>query len=326
MKQKPHRKATSGIRGRPRKTSKASLAPIGSFLVRHPSAPEAIQRAEVQAYRNFDSETGGEIERLRVEEGHVSADLAASDERMQILLIGRKKLNKFERVAPSGQTAFGEWSINDRLLTTAALALSAIVLCMSVLSVRAALINSGLPIFVESPMTSLLLAAGPPSAAFVLHCIPDFLHSERTRDVFDRLLLGGTVLMFSCWTVCFAYQFPGVGATPELDLDGNGFSGSLFMWVQISSETLLGGCLIRIVDRIRSVYAPFRYRRTHAFEENERAIVQEKELSNELRAQSVALAGRRREIEAAREAVANFAVAELVDRRMSLEAYRSDGH
>lgn len=326
MKPKPHRRATNGIRGRHRKASKASSAPIGSFLVRHPSAPEAMQRAEAQAYRNFDSETGGEIERLRVEEGHVNADLAASDERMQTLLSRKKKLNEFERVAPSGQMNFGEWSINDRLLTAAALVLSTIVLCMSVLSVRAALISSGLPIFVESPMTSLLLAAGPPSAAFVLHCVPDFLHGERARDVFDRLLLGGAALMFSCWTICFAYQFPGVAATPDLDLDGNGFSGSLYMWLQISSETLLGGSLIRIVDRIRSVYSPFQYRRTHAFEENERALAQEKRLSDELRCQSATLAGRRREIETAREASANLAVAELVARRMSLEAYRSDGH
>ncbi len=315
-------KATRGVRGRPRKTFNAPAAVFGSYLILHPNTLDAIQRVELQAYRQFDGDTGGIVEKLRIEEARVNADLRLSDECLADLCNRLGKTKEFERAAfGDNSTPFRDWSLRDRLFCVIAVVLSVVVVGMGAANVYANLMSAGLPVFIESPLLCWLLSAIVPSSAFVLHCAYHFLQNEQSRLAFDRLLLGCTALMVAAWSWLFASEFAGVTAALSLDSYSNDHSGSLFVWVQIGSETLLGASLARIADQICAIYESAQYRRTHEFLELEGARLREKALNDELRDESAALAGRRCEVEASREAAASLAVAEFVARRVRFDSY-----
>lgn len=326
MRTKQFHKARKGARGRPRKTPDVGQAVIGHFLMQYPNVREAIQRVERQALREFDRDNGGVVEKLLVEESHLNAKVRRSDERLANLRSQLARTKEFDRVAPGPATPFRQWSLKDRLLSAAAMVMSIVVVGMGAANVYANLTSAGLPVFIESPALCWLLAAIVPCAAFVLHATYDFLQSERSRRAFDRLLLGCTALAVAGWSWCFASEFAGVTATLSLVLDENNQAGSVFVWLQLSSEILLGASLARIADQTSFKYAPAEYRLTPEYQEIERALSRQEELHVQLQSEVAALIGRKSEVEAAREAAVNLAVAEFVARRTRFDAYQSDAH
>lgn len=234
------------------------------FLQQVKSSPDAETRTREFHYHVFDEATGGAFKVAQREE----EDAAEGYQEANKL---RKELEKRLRNEPqymdspaslggeeNRDVPFADWSLIHRITTGTSLGMCVMLLVMGVVNVSANLINSGSPVFIDSPWMAVVLAMIVPAMAVAMEAVHYFMHSSITRRIYNFAVFAIGIVCALAWTIVFSRQFGGVTQGVDLNSFLNIASGdhgnSVLVWTQIAAETTLGAALCMVADAISRKY------------------------------------------------------------------------
>ncbi|WP_138511609.1 hypothetical protein [Maricaulis alexandrii] len=250
-----------------------------------------------------------EADRIDTEYGNVCRDAAATPEWQRVARKSGKRDQDDDAEVP-----FKDWSFLDQGLTVATLVLSVVMLGAGAANIQGNLVGSGLPIFTLNPLFAWLFAMLAPAAALAIHCFGHAFRTWRMRNFYRMGIYALTLITVIAWSWLFADLFHGTGGL-DLDFEGSGLADTLFVWLQIVAEIMVGSSLFLIAEHIAGKYSPnWWVRNTEYVELRERQTVLGKERETAFERLSkakgafTALMGRR-------EATINADIAEYLQRR-----------
>ncbi|MEZ5367548.1 MAG: hypothetical protein R2748_35680 [Bryobacterales bacterium] len=233
------------------------------FLQQVKSSPDAESRNREFHYHVFDEATGGAFQVAQREE----EDAAEGYQEANKL---RKELEKRLRNEPqymdspaslgggeNRDVPFPDWGLTDKITTGLALGVCTILLIMGVVNVSANLINSGSPVFVESPWMAVVLAMIVPAMAVAMEAVHHFMSHSTTRRIYKFAVFGIGIISALAWTIVFSIQFGGLNAGIDLDVlltAGGDHGNAVLVWTQIAAETTLGAALFMVADSVSLKY------------------------------------------------------------------------
>ncbi len=213
----------------------------------------------------------------------------------------------------TNELSFREWAMLDQGTFLACLVLCVIMLMAGAANIQGNLVASGLPLFTLNPLFAWLFAMLAPAAALAIHSFGEAFQTSRARIIFRMVIFSLTGLTVLGWSWLFADLFHGTGGL-DLSLEGSGLKDTLFVWLQVAAEILVGASLFLIMEHIASKYSPNWWVRNL---EHVELVAREERLTVKLgEAQSHlnALKGAHAQRMAAREAVINRAHADYLER------------
>ncbi|GLK50507.1 hypothetical protein [Maricaulis virginensis] len=250
-----------------------------------------------------------EADRIDKEYRDVCRDLAGTPEWKRVA----RKSGKRDK-DDGAEVPFRDWSFLDQSIFAGALGLSCVMLGAGAANIQGNLVGSGLPMFTANPLFAWLFAMLAPAAALAIHCFGHAFLTWRLRNYYRIGIYGLTLVSVTAWSWLFADLFHGTGGL-DLDFEGSGLKDTMFVWLQIIAEIMVGSSLFLIAEHVASKYSPDRFvqnlehielreRRTVLGKERETAF----ERLSKAKGAYTALMGRR-------EATVNADIAEYLQRR-----------
>lgn len=198
-----------------------------------------------------------EADRVDKEYRDTCRDLAATPEWERAARKSGKRSKDDDAEVP-----FKEWSFLDQAIFVGALVLSAVMLGAGAANIQGNLVGSGLPIFTLNPYFAWLFAMLAPAAALAIHCFGHVFRTWRMRNYYRMGIYLLTVISVLAWSALFAKLFHGTGGL-DISFEGSGFADTLFVWLQIVAEIMVGASLFLIAEHIAGKYSPNWWVRNH---------------------------------------------------------------
>ncbi len=286
------------------------------------SETEGEQLVRDQAAAEYDAEFGDQLAAqaaaIQQQEEHC-ADLKAEYDEVRRR---RQQTPQWERASSkqgrretddTEEIGFSEWSRLDQGNFIACLVLCILMLGAGAANIQGNLVASGLPLFTLNPVFAWLFAMLAPAAALAIHSFGAAFHTSAARLRFQMAIFAATGVTVLGWSWLFADLFHGTGGL-DISFEESGLKDTLFVWLQVAAEILVGASLFLIMEHIAAKYSPNTWVQNqehvelHARETNLREALQAAyEKLN-------ALCGDHAKAMAARATVINRAVAEYHER------------
>ena len=213
----------------------------------------------------------------------------------------------------SDEVSFREWAMLDQGTFVTCLVLCATMLMAGAANIQGNLVASGLPLFTLNPWFAWLFAMLAPAAALAIHSFGEAFQTSRGRILFRMVIFSLTGITVLGWSWLFADLFHGTGGL-DLSFEESGLKDTLFVWLQVTAEILVGSSLFLIAEHIASKYSPNWWVQNREYVE---LVDREKDLKAQL-SQAYdhlnALRGKHAKRMAGREAVINRAYADYLER------------
>lgn len=159
---------------------------------------------------------------------------------------------------------FGKWQSRHKIEASGLLLFLPAALGASFITAYSNLIGTGLPVFIEQPLTAVTLAAIAPATGLAVKLMSSMFRTDRAHRRFTWVLNGGAMLCALSWVVLFADQFHGLNAGSI----GSGLfdeptlweklKPTLFVFATLATEISVGAVLANRLDAIARSYAPER--------------------------------------------------------------------
>ncbi|MFT6660692.1 MAG: hypothetical protein ACJA0K_000669 [Maricaulis maris] len=212
------------------------------------------------------------------------------------------------------EVAFSEWALIHQATVVAAAILCLVMLGAGAANIQGNLVASGLPLFTLNPVFAWLFAMLAPAAALAIHSFGDVFRTWRGRNLYRAAIFILTGITVIAWSWLFADLFHGTGSGFDISFEEDGLADTLFVWLQVVAEILVGASLFLIIEHIAGQYSPNFWVRNLAYAELlERETGLEIALRDEQRRLNT-LRGQHTERMAARASVINHAHAEYLQR------------
>ena len=153
------------------------------------------------------------------------------------------------------EVPFTDWSFLDQSIFVGALGLSCVMLGAGAANIQGNLVGSGLPMFTANPFFAWLFAMLAPAAALAIHCFGHAFLTWRLRNYYRVGIYSLTLVSVIAWSWLFADLFHGTGGL-DLDFEGSGLKDTMFVWLQIIAEIMVGSSLFLIAEHVASKYSP----------------------------------------------------------------------
>lgn len=299
---------------------------IGAYLIFHPDKVQAEALVAQQSRLEFDSNTNGQLAELSMQQANLETDLASHTQHLAQVRQNLDTAKEFIRASTGEEgTPFGRWPIQDRATLVLASLTSIAVVATGCSNVFANLMSAGIPVFLEHPALAWTLSAIVPAGAFVLHAGVSFLDLERTRRTYAKGIFAATGILLLIWTVLFAMNFSGVsGSFDVLSLGESSGSATAFVWVQLASEIVIAAALFLVIESLCAKHQPDHYARNPEHEQLATSLQSAVSTQERLRNELTTVIKKRSELEAAKEAATNLAVANFLSQRARFDAFHSD--
>lgn len=275
------------------------------------------------AQDRFNAKYGDDLESRTVEYDAAQSEADRIDKEYRQVCRDAAGTPEWERAArksgkrtedDDAEVPFKDWSFLDQALFVGTLLLSTVMLGAGAANIQANLVGSGLPIFTLNPVFAWLFAVLAPAAALAIHCFGHAFRTWRLRNYYRMAIYALTLITVIAWSWLFADLFHGTGGL-DLDFEGSGLADTLFVWLQIVAEIMVGSSLFLIAEHIAGKYSPnWWVRNTEYVELRERQTALAKERGaafehlSRTKGAYTALIGRR-------EASINADIAEYLQRR-----------
>lgn len=218
-----------------------------------------------QARSIYDSEHGDEIAREAMEVQQQETRCAEIDEERKSVRSQRMGTPEWERASTksgkrdhdeTAQVPFEDWSFENRGKFVLCLTLSMVMLAAGAANIQGNLVASGLPLFTLNPVFAWLFAMLAPAAALAIHAFGEVFRTWRSRNRYRAGIFVLTAVSVAAWSWLFADLFHGTGSGLDLSFEEDGFSDTLFVWLQIITEINVGASLFLIAEHIAGHYSP----------------------------------------------------------------------
>jgi hypothetical protein len=288
----------------------------------HLSEAEGEQLVREQAAAENDAEFGDQL-------ASESAAIAQQEEHCADLKEEHDEVRRRRQKTPERERAsskhgrreteateeikFPDWSGLDQANFCGCLGLSAVMLGAGAANIQGNLVASGLPLFTLNPVFAWLFAMLAPAAALAIHSFGASFETYEARQRFKMSVFSATGVAVLGWSWLFADLFHGTGGL-DLSFEESGLKDTLFVWLQVAAEILVGASLFLIAEDIAAKYSPNTWVQN---QEHIELLARETRLFEALQlayAQLNALRGKHAKSMAARETVINRAVAEYHER------------
>lgn len=328
---KPTRDPSKQSRKREGKKRDAKTPGMGDFIVSVATdggTDEGARLVREQARHEFNAEHGPALAKAEQDVRDHEARLAGIDaeraatsaERRgtaEWVLASSKKGKREDKDA--AEIPFRQWSLIDQAIFAGCALLAVVMLFAGVANIQANLANSGLPVFTLNPGFAWLFAALSPAAAMAIHTFGHAFRTWGARQRYVKAIYGLTALSVVAWSLLFAKLFHGTGGL-DLSLDEGSLADTLFAWLQVTTEILVGSSLFLTCEHIAAKYSPnwlVRNRIYSELRERELALDAERERLVPL---AVEARGQLTSLESRREAAINRAYADYLQRHRRFES------
>lgn len=286
------------------------------------SQAQGEQFVRDQAAAEYGSECGDELAAqsaaITQQEEHCEDEKAEYDEVRR----RRQQTPQWERASSkngrrdtddSEEIKFPDWSRLDQGNFIGCFGLCILMLGAGAANIQGNLVASGLPLFTLNPVFAWLFAMLAPAAALAIHSFGAAFHTYAARLRFQMAIFAATGVTVLGWSWLFADLFHGTGGL-DISFEESGLKDTLFVWLQVAAEILVGASLFLIMEHIAAKYSPNMWVQN---QEHVELLARETRLFEALQlayAQLNALCGKHAKSMAARETVINRAVAEYHER------------
>lgn len=287
-------------------------------LLRHPDQKTAIELVAEQAALEFDQGQGAELAAVRQNAEDYNARSKTSCHTLTDLedqLAGTKRYLKsgpLHTGKDDEATRWQDWRRSDQVMVGFILCCLTLVLGMGMANVYANLVSSD-PVFINNPWLAVMLSALLPVGSAAGKFVTAFMTLDRSRRRYALCVYVITLALLILWSVLFAQNFS--GAAGDIDWDSFGESdgtGSALVWAQIALELSAGAALFLALEDVYIRYAPTVWIENPAYQALEAQYKVHRKDHEALRQTRSDNHARLIELDAARQAFINEAVAEFV--------------
>ncbi len=251
-------------RGRPRKgiAVDADFIAMAANGTDPKAAAEMVQR---QAAHLFDAERGAELETLNHSVKQDELRLAEIDDERGRVSKERQSTPEWQRAArksgtrevdDSAEVHFKEWALLDQITVGGCGILCLVMLGAGAANIQGNLVASGLPLFTLNPVFAWLFAMLAPAAALAIHSFGHVFRSWAARNAYRLVIYALTGICVIAWSWLFADLFHGTGGALDLSFEEDRLADTLFVWLQVATEILVGSALFLIIEHISAKYSP----------------------------------------------------------------------
>jgi hypothetical protein len=266
--------SASGAPSNERSDAKTSRSAIGAqkpdtnFIAKIANSGLDLEDGKELVIKNaqdrFNADHGDELESRTVEYEAAQSEADRIDKEYHDVCRELAGTPEWERAArksgkrdqdDGAELPFRDWSFLDQGMTAATLTLSVVMLGAGAANIQGNLVGSGLPMFTANPLFAWLFAMLAPAAALAIHCFGHAFRTWRMRNFYRMGIYGLTLITVIAWSWLFADLFHGTGGL-DLDFEGSTLADTLFVWLQIIAEILVGSSLFLIAEHIAGKYSP----------------------------------------------------------------------
>ncbi len=289
-------------------------------LLAYEDVEAAARLVTEQAARLWDAKHGDERTRAQELLADLNPRYKRSTEELAKLEKRQADTPQFVR-APHAQTGedvhkvpFSDWHTKDKILIILIVLFALLALALGAGNVFANLMSSGNPVFLEDPWLAMGLSALLPIGSVAVKFATNFMAFDASRRLYAQFIFALTLAVLLTWTVLFAINFDGVGASISFDslLEPKTNTNTALVWTQLAAEMLAGSALFLAAEHIYVKYAPDYYTQNIDYIEVKRACDEHKKAHDELSNKRAELFGRERRLGDEREAEINEQVASFI--------------
>lgn len=200
-----------------------------------------------------------ELEFFEDDLNEINAHIAGASEKLREsprwLLSNPKHQNRGDD-APEAVPYTG-WSLRHRIEYPILWATLPAMLAASFLSAKAALLASGLPVYLDNLILTSAVAAIPGFGALMLKSMGSLFQSDKAQKAYASVIYGFAAAALGVWAVTFADSFHGTGGGSfDIFSDKPVWKEKLLVGAQIAFEFAAGTAIFLRIEKISKVYDP----------------------------------------------------------------------